>query len=116
MRAGKRNKRITIMKKGAVTRNALNEPIATWTALGTFWSARLTQKPTEGWKAGQTAAQVERAFNVRYTSRTASITPEMQLVCDNRTFEIISVVEHGREQGIDIVAIAPAEAPLEEGN
>lgn len=114
MRAGKRNKRITIMKKGVVTRNALNEPIPSWVKLGDFWSARLTQKPTEGWKSGQTAAQVERAFNVRYTDRTRTITPQMQLICDNRTFEIIGVVEHGRQEGIDIVAIASAEEGLSE--
>lgn len=112
MRAGKRNKRITIMRQGATTRNALNEPVGGFDEFGKFWSARLTQRPTEGWKAGQTAAQVERVFNVRYTNRTATITPSDRLICDNQTFEIIGVTEKERREGIDIVAIAYTEEGL----
>lgn len=112
MRAGKRNLRITIMHLGPETRNALNEPIRPWLEFGSFWSVRFDQKATEGWKSGQTAAQVERAFNVRYTHRAAMITPQMRIVVGRRAFEIIGVNELGRQEGIDLVAIAAAEEGL----
>jgi len=100
------------MRLGAETRNAMNEVTSEFEEFGKFWSARLTQKPTEGWKAGQTAAQVERLFNLRYTTRTASISPSDRLICDGNTYEIIGVTEHGRQHGIDIVAIAYTERGL----
>ena len=112
VRSGTRNLRIVVQRQGAETRNALNEPVRAWEELGKFWSKRFTQKPTEGWKSGQTAAQVERAFNVRYSHRAASITPQMRIVCNGRTFEIIGVNELGRQDGIDLVAIASAEEGL----
>lgn len=100
------------MRRGAETRNAMNEVTSEFEKFGSFQSARLTQKPTEGWKAGQTAAQVERMFNVRYTARTASITASDRLICDGNTYQIIGVTEHGRQHGIDIVAIAYTEEGL----
>lgn len=112
MRLGKMNKRITVFRQGAETRNDMNEPVRPWEQFGKFWSERLSQKPTESWKAGQTAAQVERIFRVRYTNRAATITASDRLICDQQEFEIIGVTELGRRDRIEIVAIANAEEGL----
>lgn len=112
MSLGKKNKRITIMRAGSATTNGLNEKVKTFVEFGKFWSERLQQRPIESWKAGQTAAQVERVFRVRYTNRTATISPSDRLICDGREFEIIGVTEVERREDIQIVAIAYTEEGL----
>lgn len=112
MRLGKLNKRITIRRAGAATRNALNEPIASWSDFGSFMAEQIDQRPTESWKAGQTAAQAERAWRIRWSDRAATITPRDRLVCDGREFEIIGVMEIGRRAAIQIVGIAYSEEGL----
>lgn len=112
MRLGKLNKRITVRRASAPTRNAMNEPVEVWGDLGKFWAEQIDQRPTESWKAGQTAAQVERVWRVRWHARTATISPSDRLVCDGREFQIIGVTEVGRRVGIEIVGIANSEEGL----
>ena len=114
MRLGKLNQRVAIMRLGAETRNAMNEPIRPWALFGKFWAKELKQRPTESWKAGQTAAQVERAFELRYTKRSATITASDRLVADGIEMEIIGVTELGRREAVEIVAIAPNARGLSE--
>lgn len=112
MRLGRLNKRITVRRASAPTRNAMNEPVEVWTAFGKFWAEQIDQRLTESWKAGQTAAQVERVWRVRWHARTATISPSDRLVCDGREFQIIGVTEVGRRVGIEIVGIAYSEEGL----
>lgn len=112
MRLGKLNKRIVIRRATAATRNAMNEPVEVWADFGGFMAEPLQQRPTESWKAGQTAAQVERAWRVRWTARSATISASDRLVCDGREFQIIGVTEVGRRVGIEIVGIAYSEEGL----
>lgn len=112
MRLGKLNKRITIRRASAATRNAMNEPVESWTDFASWWAEQVQQRPTESWKAGQTAAQVERVWRVRWSDRAATITASDRLRCDAREFQIIGVTEIGRRIGIEIVAIATSEEGL----
>lgn len=112
MRLGKQNKRIVIRRASAPTRNALNEPIESWAEFGRFMAEQVQQRPMESWKAGQTAAQVERVWRVRWSDRAATITPSDRLTCDAREFQIIGVTEIGRRVGIEIVGIAYSEEGL----
>ncbi len=112
MRLGRLNKRITIRRASAPTRNAMNEPVEVWADFGKFWAEQVQQRPTESWKAGQTAAQVERVWRVRWTARTATISPSDRLNCDGREFQIIGVTEIGRRVGIEIVGIGYSEEGL----
>lgn len=109
MRLGRLNKRIMIRRATAPTRNAMNEPVEVWTDYGAFWAEPVQQRPTESWKAGQTAAQSERVWRVRWTARTATISPLDRLICDGREFEIIAAFEIGRRVGVEIVGIAFSE-------
>ena len=77
-----------------------------------FMAEQIDQRPTESWKAGQTAAQVERVWRIRWSDRAASITPSDRLNCDGREFQIIGVTEIGRRIGIQIVGIAYSEEGL----
>lgn len=112
MRLGKLNKRIVIRRASAATRNAMNEPIESWAEFAHFMAEQIDQRPTESWKAGQTAAQVERVWRIRWSDRAASITPSDRLNCDGREFQIIGVTEIGRRIGIQIVGIAYSEEGL----
>lgn len=112
MRLGRLNKRIVIRRATAPTRNALNEPVENWAEVGPFWAEQVQQRATESWKAGQTAAQHERIWRVRWTNRTAAITPSDRLLCDGCEFQIIGVSEIGRRIGVEIIGIAYSEEGL----
>lgn len=109
MRLGRLNKRITIRRASAPTRNAMNEPVEAWADFGSFMAEQVQQRPTESWKAGQTAAQSERVWRVRWTARTETISPLDRLICDGREFEVIAASEIGRRVGVEIVGIAFSE-------
>lgn len=112
MRLGKLNKRITVRRASVAGRNPMNEAQEVWADFGKFWAEQISQRPTESWKAGQTAAQVERVWRVRWHARTATISPSDRLVCDTCEFQIIGVTEVGRRVGIEIVGIAYSEEGL----
>lgn len=109
MRLGRLNKRITIRRASAPTRNAMNEPQEVWADFGTFWAEPVKQQNAERRQADQTSAQSDRVWRVRWTARTATISPLDRLVCDGREFEIIGTTEIGRRVGIEITGIAHSE-------
>lgn len=109
MQLGKLNKRVTIRRAAVPTRNAMNEPVQVWSDFGTFWAQPINQRNTERWQADQTSAQSERAWLVRWTDRTATISPLDRLVCDGREFEITGAIEIGRRAAIEISGIARSE-------
>lgn len=109
MRLGRFNRRVTIRRAAAPARNALNEQVESWEDFGSFAAEQLQQRPTESWKAGQTAAQTETVWRLRWLARTAGITPSDRLVCDGREYQIIGVTEPVRRTVIEIVGIAVSE-------
>lgn len=109
MRLGRHNSRITILRADETARNGLNEPVLDWPVFGRFWAERLDQRPTESWKAGQTAAQVETAWRLRWTARAATISASDRLVCGGGQFEIIGVTGDQRRGWIDIIGVAYSE-------
>jgi head-tail adaptor len=109
MRLGRHKSRITILRFDETARNALNEPVGDWPAFGKFWGERQQQRPTESWKAGQTAAQVETAWRLRWTARAGTISTSDRLMCGGTQFEIIGVTGDQRSGWIDIVGIAYSE-------
>jgi SPP1 family predicted phage head-tail adaptor len=98
--------RITIQRLGAPVRNAMNEPAQGWADFGAFWADRLDQRPAEGWKAGQTAAQLETVWRVRWSTDTATITAQDRVRADGQDYRIIGVTEPLRREVIQIVAVA----------
>jgi head-tail adaptor len=106
MRIGRMKWRITIRRLGAPARNAMNEPIQNWGDFVTVAASQVQQRPTESWKAGQTAAQMETVWRVRWSLDTATITPLDRVRLDGKDYEIIGVTEPIIRQAIDIVAVA----------
>ncbi|WOF43774.1 phage head closure protein [Sphingopyxis indica] len=112
MRLGRLNRRITILRKSNPSRDALNEEVVEWTEFATFWAEELQQRPTESWKAGQTAAQVEKVWRIRWGARAKTILPTERVRCGGLTYEIIGVTEPVRRTIIQIVAIAYSEGGI----
>ncbi|MBO0750438.1 MAG: head-tail adaptor protein [Porphyrobacter sp.] len=92
-----------------IARDGLNAPVENWADYGSFWASRLMQTAIESWKAGQTAAQLQSSWRLRWTARSATITASDRLVCGQDTFEIIGVSGDRRSGWIDLVAIAASE-------
>lgn len=112
MRLGRLNRRIAIRRLNSTARDALNAPVEVWEDGGTFWAEQLQQRPTEAWKAGQTAAQSETVWRLRWLDRTAAITPKDRLICDGRLYRIIGITEPVARAIVEITGIAFAEEGL----
>lgn len=109
MRAGSLDRRITVSQKSAPTRNAMNEPVEVWTVLGTFAAEEVKRRSmgTEVVQAGQVRVQLHRTWRIRWTTRTASISPLDRVQYSGVEYEIQSATEMGRREGIEIMAIGP---------
>lgn len=112
MRLGRLDKRVTIRRAAPPMRGALNEPVELWQDFASWPAQIVQQRATESWQAGQTAAQAETLFRLRWSTRAATITPRDRLVCDGREFNIIRVTETVRRAVIEIVGVARAEEGL----
>lgn len=108
MRAGGLDRKITVLRDGGMTRNAMNEPVPAWAEYGVFWARELQQRPTESWKAGQTAAQLESAWRIRWSAAAAGITTTDKLTVNGREYRIIGVTEPLRRTEIEIIGVADA--------
>lgn len=111
MRLGKMQRRVTIRQASAPTRNAMNEPVRVWTALGDFWAEEdeRAARGSEAIQAGQVRAEQQRVWHLRWTQRTATIRPLDRAVCDGVEYEITSATEIGRRAGIRITATGPVD-------
>jgi SPP1 family predicted phage head-tail adaptor len=79
----------------AESANAIGEPILTWSTFATRWIAILPLSGNEQMTAMATEGNVTHRVRMRYT---AGLKPKMRMVAEDRTFEIMSVVERGRRE------------------
>lgn len=112
MRLGRLDKRVTIRRAAPPLRGPLNEPVEQWQDFATWPAQKVDQRPTESWKAGQTAAQTETLFRLRWSARAATITPLDRLICDGCEYSLIGVTETVRRSVIEIVGVACTEQGL----
>lgn len=108
MKAGALDRRITIERYTSV-QNEYGEPVVTWTNLATVWASWRRASARETLAALEIAAAVSDVFEVRYSGTVSGITPKDRLVYGERNFDIVSVEEIGRREGLRINAIARAE-------
>lgn len=106
MRAGKRDRQITIQRP-ALTNNAFNEQVETWSDLATVWAQQLPSRGGERIAAQEIYGQSVMTFRIRYR---ADLTVSDRIVCQGRIWNILDIREIGRRVGIEIDAVA--EAPV----
>lgn len=104
MRAGKMDRRVTLLKFGEIGRDALNTPIEGWVPAATVWAQQRPERGGERFSAAQIAGGRVMVFHLRYR---ADIGVKDRLSYEGQTFEISDVRELGRRvvSEIDCVAV-----------
>lgn len=110
MDAGELDRRI-VLKRAAVAANAFNEPEYSWRVLATVWAAMTPVKDAERVRAGETLANMQCRFVVRWSATTATVDPRDRITFDGRDFDINGVKEIARREFLEITATARAETP-----
>ena len=92
---------LAVVQTPTESANAIGEPILTWSTFATRWIAILPLSGNEQITALANEGNVTHRIRMRYT---AGIKPKMRLVSEDRTFEIMSVVERGRREEHELMA------------
>lgn len=100
--AGAMDRRIRI-ERAAVTISGRGTQQKAWAELVTVWAQRMPQRATEAWKASGTAAELETAWRIRWSSGVADVSPRDRIVFDGQEMAILGVAEIGRREGLEIV-------------
>jgi SPP1 family predicted phage head-tail adaptor len=101
----KLDRRITIQRPVA-TQNTYGEQVISWVKVADLWAQKRDMKGMERFAAQQVMAQVDTKFVIRYRS---DVTPINRLVFEGRNYDIASVLELGRRESLEILAVARAE-------
>lgn len=106
MRIGSLDRRITIQQP---TRDAdsFGGHDTTWTDLAEIWAAIVKREVSEQHEAEQEYATRSLTFRIRYR---ADVTEKMRVSYNSLLFDIRGLVEIGRREGLDIIAVAEVPA------
>lgn len=110
MDAGRFDRRIAL-KRASTTMNGFNEPEYSWTTLATVWAAMTPVNDGERMRAGETLANAQCRFVIRWSATAATVDPRDRLTFDGREFDINGVKQIGRREYLEITATARAETP-----
>lgn len=105
MRAGKMDRRVTLLKWQETGRDALNAPIEDWVPAGPpVWAQQRPERGAERFSAAQIAGAKVMTFHIRFRS---DISIKDRLSYKGQVFEISDVRELGRQvvSEIDCVAV-----------
>ena len=103
MSASDMDRRITIQQP-VVSKDGYGEPIITnWTPVATVWAQVIPVSGREYFDAAAARAEKLTRFRIWWRS---GITETMRVVYDDRNYDIRSVVELGRREGLEIAAEA----------
>ena len=108
MDAGTFDQRIVI-QRGAVTTNAFNEPISTFSTLITVWAMATPISDAERARANEIFALASYRFQIRFSAAVADLDVRDRVVWDNRTWDIVGVKAVGRNDRLEITGAARAE-------
>jgi len=99
VRAGDLDRRITIQQK-AVGRNAVGEEVITWLPYAEVWAQKMPLRGQERYEAQQLNAEVSDKWRIRYTS---GVVPKMRITYESQNYDIQSVLEIGRREGMELI-------------
>ena len=101
-RAGQFDRRITI-EQVIETRDAVGDPIPTWSVFTTRWARKVDRKGSEQFKAERETAEREVVFEIRHL---AGVNETMRILFDGDAYDIEEVLEVRRRQFQTIRAVA----------
>lgn len=106
MRAGKMDRRVTLLKFQEIGRDPLNTPIEAWVPTATVWAQQRPERGAERFTAAQIAGAKVMTFHVRYR---ADIGIKDRLSYEGQVFEISDVRELGRRETSELDCVAVQE-------
>jgi len=98
MQAGKLDRRITIEDLQR-TSDGAGGWTETWVTLATVWAEKRKQSGDEAFRAGGVVPAETIVFRTQYLS---GVTPEARVKYDSETYDITSVREIGRREGLEL--------------
>ena len=110
MDAGRLDRRI-VLSRATSTVNGFNEPVYSWATLATVWAQMVPVNDGERMRAGETLANIQARFTIRWSATTATVDPRDRLTFNRREYDINGVKLIGRNEYIEITATARAETP-----
>lgn len=105
--AGKLDRRVTILRAGEGTRNAVNELTPGADTETVRWASAKPAPGFERFQSAETAAEAVTRFVFRWEADLVKVTDRLRH--DGRDYQISAVVEIGRREGIEVLAVARAE-------
>lgn len=96
LQAGKLDRRARIEQK-IVTRDAYLAEVVSWAEVATVWAGKRDLSGREYFAAAATQSDVDCEITIRWR---AGIGPELRLVMDGAVYDIESVTEIGRREGL----------------
>lgn len=103
MQAGRLDRRITFQSLTR-TRNTYGDEVASWTDIATtptVWANVLELKGKEKFEASQITHHADLRIRIRYRS---DITEKLRIVYNSKDYDIYSITEMGRGEGLEIFA------------
>jgi SPP1 family predicted phage head-tail adaptor len=109
MRAGRLDRRIAIQRL-AVSYSASGDPVETWSTLATRWAYAAPVSGDERFSDPQLVAKQQNEFGVRYSADIADLSPLDRISYEGSVWDILSVSEIGRREGLKVIAVRRADA------
>jgi SPP1 family predicted phage head-tail adaptor len=104
--AGAMDRRIRI-EQATTSADGYGQPIETWSLLAEVWAEVAPLRGRELWAAQQVNAELTTRFRIRYRS---DVTEKMRIICEGTEYDIESIAEIGRREGLEIMATAKVPA------
>lgn len=98
--AGRRDRRI-VVERLTVMQGSTGAAVESWSTLATLWAEARLPTGREAELAGQVAATVDRVFVVLWRD---DIEPKQRIRFDGQVYDVVSVAEMGRREGLTIGA------------
>lgn len=105
MLAGPLDRRIVI-ERATITPDAFNAQVEVWSTLATVWASKSDILDGERMRGAAVGAVITTRFQIRYSAAVGAVSPRDRVRFDGRIYDISSVKEIGRREGIEITAAA----------
>jgi len=100
MRAGRLDKVLTLQKR-TLTANDYGEEVPSYSTLATVWGRKIEVGGNEKYASLQVVGEIDCKFRIRYRS---DLTTVNRVVCNSETYDIKSIIEIGRREGLELLA------------
>lgn len=109
MRSGALDRRITIEQATATT-DATGAEVLTWTKLADAWAERTPISATSKFAADQRYSDADTTYEIRWQPYVPTLSTKMnRIVYRDRIYNIMGVMEHGRQDSAVIVTKSRAD-------